>query len=70
MKPYGRKDEPVKGGKILGVGGNWKKDYHCHDKNHRKIGSWWEEMSEDYIDRGAIKQRIKKQIEKDIEDNE
>lgn len=64
MKPYGRKDEPIKGGN------DWKKDYHCHDKNHRKIGSWWEEMSEDYIDRGAIKQRTKKQLEKDIEDNE
>lgn len=62
MKPYGRKDESIKGGN------DWKKDYHCHDNKHRKIGSWWEEMSEDYIDRGAIKQRTKKQIEKDIED--
>lgn len=60
MKPYGRKNEPIKSGN------QWKKDYHCH-RNNRKIGSWWEEMSEDYIDRGAIKQRVRKQIEKEVE---
>ncbi len=61
MKPYGRKDKPINGGN------SWKKDYHCHSKNHRKIGSWWEEMSEDYIERGAIKHKVKKQIEKEVE---
>ena len=68
MKPYGRKDEPVKGGPTLRKGGNWKKDFHCRDKNNRKVGNWWEEMSEDFIDRGAIKQKVKKEIEKEIDD--
>lgn len=60
MKPYDRRDGPVRGRK-------WKIDYHLHDKNHRKRRSWWEDMSDDGIDRGAIKQRVKKQIEKEIE---
>lgn len=61
MKPYGRKNEPIKGGNP------WKIDYHIHDKNHRKVGSWWEDMSEDYIDRGAIKRNWKKEVYEDIQ---
>ena len=35
-------------------------------KKGRKIGNWWEDMSEDYIDRGSIKQKVRKEIEKEI----
>lgn len=66
MKPYCRKDEPVKGGPSLSKGGNWKKDCHCHDKNHRKIGTWWEDFSDNGVDRGHLKQKVKKEIEKEI----
>ena len=66
MKPYGRKNEPIKSSHSFGR--PWKIDYHCHNKKHRKIGSWWEEMSEDFIDRGAIKQKVNKQIEKELEE--
>lgn len=68
MKPYCRKGEPVKGGKMLGKGGNWKKDCHCHNKNHRKIGTWWEDFSDNGVDRGSIKQKVKKEIEKEIDE--
>lgn len=61
MKPYGRKNEPIKGGN------DWKKDYHLHSKNGKKIGNWWEEMSEAYVDRGSIKNKVKKEIEKELE---
>ena len=61
MKPYGRKNEPIKSGNT------WKIDYHLHTKKGRKIENWWEDMSEDYIDRGSIKQRVRKEIEKETE---
>ncbi len=60
MKAYGLKGVFVKGG------GNWKKDYHCHDKNHRKIGSWWEDFSSNPKPRTTIKKEIIKEIEKEI----
>ena len=56
MKPYGRKNEPIKGGNT------WKIDYHLHTKKGRKIENWWEDMSEDYIDRGSIKQKLKRRL--------
>ena len=40
--------------------------YNNYTKYGRKIGNWWEDMSEDYIDRGSIKQRVRKEIEKEI----
>lgn len=38
-----------------------KKDYHCHDKRHHKIGSWWEGYSE-ISSRSTVKRQIKKEI--------
>lgn len=61
MKPYGRKDEPIKGGNF------WKRDYHLHSKNGKKLDNWWEEMSEAYVDRGSIKNKVKRKIEKELE---
>jgi len=55
MKPYGR-EKKVKGS------GRWKKDYHLHDKNHRKIESWWEGIC-GYISRERMKQLFKKYIQ-------
>lgn len=62
MKPYGRTNETVK------ENPRWKKDYHLHDKNGRKLKNWWEEII-GYVSRGSIKQKIKKQIEQEIEDS-
>ena len=61
MKPYGREK------KVEGSGG-WKKDYHLHDRNHRKIESWWEGIC-DYVSRARMKQDIKKEIKKEIEED-
>lgn len=58
MKPYGL------GRKI--TGSKWKKDYHLHDKNHRKIGTWWEDLV-DYISRRRMKQDLNNKIN-NIED--
>lgn len=60
MKPYGRRNEPVKGDS------SFKIDRHCHDKNHRKVPTWWEEFSENYIDRGGINHKVREQIKKEI----
>ena len=56
MKPYGRY------GFVHG-GNSWKIDYHLHDKNHRKIGSWWEEFSSNSLSRTTIKKLWKQEIE-------
>ena len=53
MKPYGRLKK-VKG-RV------WKKDVHPP----RGFINWWEEMC-DFLSRGAIKQRIRKDINKEI----
>lgn len=54
MKPYGQEGKT----KASGI---WKKDYHLHDKNHRKLESWWEGFAH-FVSRKTIKQRIKKLI--------
>lgn len=38
-----------------------KVDYHCHDKNHRKVGSWWEDYS-DTVPRSTMKLLLKREI--------
>ena len=60
MKAYGLDGVFIRGGN------NWKKDYHCHDKNHRKIGNWWENFSSNPKPRTTIKNEIIKEIEKEI----
>lgn len=55
MKPYGLIN------RIMAFVG--KKDYHCYDKNHRKVSSWWEDYSTQ-SSRRTMKQRIRKAIEK------
>ena len=55
MKPYGRND-------IVHQNPRWKKDYHLHNKNHRKLANWWEEFSGNTISRSRIKQLWKKEI--------
>lgn len=55
MKPYGR-EKHVSGGQT------WKKDYHLHDKKHRKVESWWEGIT-DFLSRSAMKQKLKKTYE-------
>ena len=57
MKPYGRN-------KYITGGQEWKKDYHLHDKRHRKVESWWEGIA-DFISRSAMKQTLKKEIDKE-----
>ena len=56
MKPYGRNK------KVNGSNGTWKKDYHLHNKKHRKIKNWWECIC-DYETRTTMKLKIKKFIE-------
>lgn len=65
MKPYGRSG--YVNGSSHKFGSHWKKDYHCHSKNHRKLGNWWEEIV-DYLFRTEIKRRWKKEIEEEIDD--
>lgn len=60
MKPNGR----VKNIK----GNNSKVDYHIHEKN-RKIGNWWEDY-DNIVCRTTLKNMIKKDIEKEIIDND
>lgn len=55
MKPYGRE-------KKISGSGLWKKDYHLHNKKHRKVESWWEAIA-DYLSRSAMKQKVKKEME-------
>lgn len=57
MKPYGRLVK-IKGS------GSWKKDYHIHEKG-RKIGNWWEDMSQN-LSKGRINQIVKKQIQSEF----
>lgn len=58
MKPFGRE------GKIKGSG-SWKRDYHIHDKNHRKVLNWWEGEMEHFLSRSRMKQIWKNIINKD-----
>ena len=60
MKPYGR--EKKVNGSDHRFGSHWKKDYHMHDKKHRKVESWWEGIC-DYLSRTEIKRRWRKDIE-------
>ena len=57
MKPYGRLVK-IKGS------GRWKKDYHIHHKG-RKIGNWWEDMSQD-LPKGRINQIVRNQIQSEL----
>jgi hypothetical protein len=61
MKPFGRE-------KIVSQNPSWKKDYHCHNKKHRKLRNWWEERC-DFMFRSAMKQIWKKKIENDLNEN-
>lgn len=65
MKPYGRVDH-VSGGSHK-YGSHWKIDHHCHDKNHRKLGTWWEDFSSNCRTRSWMKQLFKKKINDDID---
>lgn len=58
MKPYGRE-------KKLQGSGPWKKD--CHPKSG--YINWWEDMC-DFLSRGRIKQIVKKEIDKELNDEE
>ena len=58
MKPYGRE-------KKISGSGRWKKDYHLHDKNHRKLESWWEDIC-CFISRKTMKQLFKKQFNSEL----
>lgn len=60
MKPYGR-EKKIKGSGI------WKMDYHIHHKN-KKIGNWWEDMC-NFISRSMMKQKVKKDINRELSDN-
>jgi len=56
MKPYGR-EKNIKGSGI------WKQDYHPKKGWH----NWWEDMA-DFLTRSEIKRRVKKEIEKELND--
>jgi len=56
MKPYGLREKKTKGS------GDWKKDYHIHQKG-RKILNWWECWSQKLKSRSSMKHKIKKGIE-------
>lgn len=60
MKPY------YQGKKLVG-NGSWKKDYHIHDKNHHKVENWWVDLNE-WLTRTTLKQRTRREIEKELED--
>ena len=60
MKPYGREK------KISGAG-LWKKDYHLHRKG-RKLENWWEGFC-NLVSRTTMKHRIKREIERELQDN-
>ena len=59
MKPYGNNN-------LTPGAGPWKKDYHLHNKNHRKIRNWWEYFAENTISRTTIKKKVKEEINKGI----
>lgn len=58
MKPYGRE-------KNLQGTGAWKRDVHPK----KGYVNWWENMC-DFLDRGRIKQIWKKEVNREILDNE
>jgi hypothetical protein len=66
MKPYGRAKK-VKGG-VSYFGNNWKRDYHVHDRNHRKVGNWWEDFWT-ILTRSAIKRNVQRQIDEELYDD-
>ena len=57
MKPYGR-EENLKCGKRP-----WKTDYHPQ----KGFKNWWEDMVQ-YLSRSRMKQKYKKEINKEIND--
>jgi len=59
MKPFGIN-------KTTPGSGTWKTDYHLHDKNHRKIGNWWEYFAENTLARTTVKKNVKQEINKEI----
>jgi hypothetical protein len=60
MKPYGR-EKKVKGS------GSWKKDYHVH-QDGKRLQNWWEDMC-NYLFRSTMKQNVKKEIDKELEED-
>ena len=58
MRQYGR-DKTITGGN------SWKRDYHLHSKNHRKLKNWWQEISENSTPRATMKQKLKQEISKE-----
>ena len=54
-------------GKIRHVSGSspWKTDYHCHRKD-RKVGNWWEDMSENPVPRCTMNREWRKEEEEAI----
>lgn len=59
MKAYGRE-------KNLRGYGEWKVDYHPRPK--KKLQNWWEGIISP-LTRGAMKHKVKKEIENEINDN-
>lgn len=57
MKPYGR-EKNVKGGKP------WKTDVHPK----KGYVNWWENMC-DFLTRGSLKQKWKKDVEQELSNN-
>ena len=57
MKPYGR-EKKVTGGQP------WKKDYHPRKGEI----NWWEDIC-DFLSRSTMKQRSRKEIENEINEN-
>lgn len=62
MKPYGR-EKKINGSSHV-FGSHWKKDYHLHDKNGRKVESWWEGIA-CYLSRSKMKQDIMQKIKEE-----
>lgn len=45
-----------------------KVDYHMHDKNGQRLANWWEGELQHSITKRAVKQRLKLEIRKELED--
>ena len=59
MKLYGRE-------KHVTGGNNWKTDYHIHPKHI--LQNWWEGIC-DVVSRKTMKQKLKREIEGEYENN-
>ena len=45
----------------------WKVDYHLHENGH-KLENWWEGFC-NLVSRTTMKHRIKREIERELQDN-